>query len=194
VTDQHTLDGWQRKAFKWLNHYMVLHWRLGLGPVANRANLTGCIMVLVHKGRKSGRIRRTPVNYAIIDGNVYCVAGFGQVTDWHRNLLVNPTVEVWLPSGWYAGVAEDVTELPATQKASILRQVLVNSGFAARIAGLDAAHTCDVDLLALTAGYRLVCIRCSEARTGSGGPGDLAWVWPLATLILAALLVSRRKR
>ncbi|MBE2237526.1 MAG: nitroreductase family deazaflavin-dependent oxidoreductase [Caldilineaceae bacterium] len=193
MSSQSTAEEWLRKAFKWLNKYMVLHWRLGLGPVANRAELTGCIMVLVHTGRKSGRGRRTPVNYALIEGDVYCVSGFGSRADWRQNLLANPAVEVWLPSGWYTGVADDVTELPFAQKAPILRQVLINSGFAARIAGIDAARMSDAALLAATADYRLIRIRCTEARTGAGGPGDLAWVWPLATLTLAAALVLRRK-
>jgi deazaflavin-dependent oxidoreductase (nitroreductase family) len=184
---------WLRKGFRWLNRYMVLHWRLGLGPVGNRADLTGCIMVLVHTGRKSGRIRRTPVNYAIMGGDIFCVAGFGQVSDWYRNLVVNPAVEVWLPSGWYAGVATERADLPDAERARILRQVLINSGFAARLAGIDAAHMDDDEVLAATTGYRLVGIRCTEARTGSGGPGDLAWVWPLATLGLMIVLWLRSR-
>ena len=194
MTQHPVADAWLRQGFKWLNKYMVLHWRLGLGPIANRADLTGCIMVLAHTGRKSGRIRRTPVNYALSGGDVYCVAGFGQSADWYRNLLANPAVEVWLPAGWYTGAASDVTGLPPAEKAAILRQVLINSGFAARIAGIDAARMSDAALLAATADYRLVRIRCAEARTGAGGPGDLAWVWPLATGVLAALLLLRRKR
>ena len=191
--DRHVAEQWLRKGFKWLNRYMVLHWRLGLGSIANRAELTGCIMMLIHTGRKSGRIRRTPVNYALVAGDVYCVAGFGRIADWYQDLLANPMVEVWLPAGWYAGVAEDVTALPVSEKAAIMRQVLINSGFAARIAGIDAARMTDDALLAATATYRLVRIRCTEARTGAGGPGDLAFVWPLMTTILAAFLLLRRK-
>lgn len=194
MADQQNVEQWLRQGFKWLNRYMVLHWRLGLGPIANRADLAGCIMILVHTGRKSGRIRRTPVNYAIVAGDVYCVAGFGRIADWRQNLLANPAVEVWLPAGWYAGVAEDVTGLPAGEKAAIMRQVLMNSGFAARIAGIDAVRMSDEQLLAATAQYRLIRIRCTAARTGAGGPGDLAWVWPLATIVLAMLLLLRRKR
>lgn len=194
MAELHKREEWLRQGFKWLNRYMVLHWRLGLGPIANRADLTGCIMILVHTGRKSGRTRRTPVNYAIVAGDVYCVAGFGRSADWYQNLLRNPAVELWLPAGWYAGIAEDVTALPAGAKAAILRQVLTNSGFAARIAGIDAAHMTDDQLLAATAQYRLVRIRCTAARTGAGGPGDLAWVWPLTTTLLAVLLLWRRQR
>lgn len=188
------VEGWLRQAFKWLNRYMILHWRLGLGPLGNRAELTGCIMVLTHRGRKSGRLRRTPVNYAIVDGAVYCVAGFGHIADWYRNLMADPAVEVWLPNGWYAGTARDVTDLPAAAKAPIVRQVLINSGFAGRLAGINAATMSDQALLDSTATYRLVRIDCAEARTGPGGPGDLAWVWPLSTLVLAVWLVLRPKR
>jgi hypothetical protein len=53
------------------------------------------------------------VNYAIVDGEVYCTAGFGAVSDWYRNIRTNPEVEVWLPDGWWAGVAEEVTDAKA---------------------------------------------------------------------------------
>ena len=187
-------ERWLRAAFKWLNRYMILHWRLGLGPVANQAELAGCIMVLVHKGRKSGRTRRTPVNYAIIDGDIYCVAGFGQVSDWYQNLRADPNVEVWLPSGWYAGFAIDITARPLAETMPIIRQVLINSGFAARLAGMDAAHMSDAELSEIAARYRLIRIRCTKARTGAGGPGDLAWLWPLTTVGLILLLLQRRGR
>ena len=194
MTDRSTRATWPRTAFKWLNRCMILNWRLGLGAVANRADLSGCIMVLVHTGRRSGRQRRTPVNYAVIDGDIYCVAGFGEVSDWCRNLVVTPAVEVWLPSGWYAGIAADVTDLPPPEKAQIMRQVLINSGFAARMAGLHPVQMDDAALLAATADYRLVKIRCTSARTGAGGPGDLAWLWPLMTLLLVIVLATRRRR
>jgi len=194
MTMRMRVEGWLRQAFKWLNKYMILHWRLGLGPMGNRADLTGCIMVLMHRGRKSGLLRRTPVNYAIVDGVVYCVAGFGPIADWYRNVMADPAVEVWLPNGWYAGTARDVTDLPDTEKAPIVRQTLINSGFAGRLAGINARKMSDQALLDATVTYRVVRIDCTEARTGPGGPGDLAWIWPLSTMALAAWLFLRPKR
>ena len=86
-------------------------------------------MVLTHTGRTSGLQRRTPVNYAEIDGELYCTAGFGQIADWYRNIRANPQVEVWLPSGWWTGLATDITT--QGNVLFIMRQVLINSGFAA---------------------------------------------------------------
>ncbi len=69
-------------------------------------------MVIKHRGRRSGKEYLTPVNYAIVAGEIYCTAGFGSISDWYRNMLVNPRVELWLPEGkkWYC--AEDVSASP----------------------------------------------------------------------------------
>ena len=84
-------------GFKQLNRFMVAAWRLGLGGMINGCpKVMGRIMVLTTVGRKSGLFRRTPVNYAILDDEVYCTAGFGATTDWYRNVQADPQVEIWL--------------------------------------------------------------------------------------------------
>jgi deazaflavin-dependent oxidoreductase (nitroreductase family) len=181
-----------RLGFKYFNRFMLLMWRLGLGTYGNRPDWGGSIMVITHTGRKSGLKRRTPVNYALIDGEVYCTAGFGTKSDWYRNILADPQVEVWLPEGWYAGIAEDVSD--SAERAFIMRQVLIGSGFAARVAGINPQKMSDEEMAPLTQTYRLVRIHLTAPRTGPGGPGDLAWVWPLATTLLLGILFLRRRR
>ncbi len=182
-----------RQGFKYFNKFMLLMWRLGLGKWVNFwPEVGGQIMVLTHTGRKTGLKRQTPVNYALVEGELYCTAGFGQLADWYRNIMAEPKVEVWLPDGWWAGLAEEVTE--PDQRLPLLRQVLIGSGFAAYLAGISPRSMTDESLDAATTDYRLLRIRRTEARTGPDGPGDLAWVWPLATLILLWLLVRRCKR
>lgn len=181
-----------RQGFKVFNRVMIFWWRLGLGPFFTRPELSGRIMVITHTGRKSGLKRRTPVNYALLDGEVYCIAGFGARTDWYRNLLANPLVEVWLPEGWYEGVAEDFSDDP--DRPFYMRQVLIASGFAARLAGIDPDKMSNEEIASLTQSYRLVRIRRVVPCTGAGGPGDLFWVWPLATLVLLGMLFFRRRR
>jgi deazaflavin-dependent oxidoreductase (nitroreductase family) len=149
-------------------------------------------MVITHTGRKTGLKRQTPVNYAIIDGDVYCVAGFGKVSDWYRNIVANPDVEIWLPDAWWAGTAEEITDQKAHLPA--IRQVLINSGFAARASGLDPVAMSDEELEAATSDHRLIHIRRTEARTGPGGPGELAWIWPLAVMIMLPAFLFRRRR
>lgn len=181
-----------RQSFKRFNPFMVALFRLGLAPMVNAWPAAGGrIMVLTHIGRKTGRVRRTPVNYELAGGDVYCLAGFGRGADWYRNVLAQPAVEVWLPEGWWAGEAEDASDAP--DRVALLRAVLLASGFAAPAAGLDPRTMSDAALAAATAEYRLIRIRRTAARTGPGGPGDLAWIWPLTALALLPLALRRRR-
>jgi deazaflavin-dependent oxidoreductase (nitroreductase family) len=192
TTDPHVEEG-LRQGFKQFNRFMLLMWRLGLGRWINIwPAVGGRIMVITHTGRKTGIKRHTPVNYTIADGEVYCTAAFGSRADWYRNIVANPDVEVWLPDGWWAGVAEEVRD--GGTRVPLLRQILIDTGFAARAAGIDPVTTTNEELDAETADYRLIHIRRTEARTGPNGPGELAWVWPLATMILLPIVFFRRKR
>lgn len=186
-------DEAMRRIFKVANRFMVLIFRLGLGNLGNRPE-TSQVMVLVHRGRKSGLLRRTPVNYALVDDVIYCTAAFGSRADWYRNVLADPRVQVWLPDGWYAGEAEEVPP-DDPQRLALMRQVLIASGFAAPLfAGVNPKTASDEELAELSAPYRLIRIYPSEACTGSGGPGDLAWVWPLSTAALLGLFLLGRRR
>jgi deazaflavin-dependent oxidoreductase (nitroreductase family) len=182
-----------QQGFRYFNKGMLFLWRLGLGRMINMWPAgTGRIMVLTHTGRRSGQRRQNPVNYAILNGDVYCTAGFGAKSDWYRNVRANPQVEVWLPDAWYQGLAEDVTGCAGS--TTILRQVLIASGFAARAEGINPQVISDEELDRATADYRLIRIHLTAPRTGPGGPGDLAWVWPVATFILLLFRPRRRRR
>ncbi|MBN2113988.1 MAG: nitroreductase family deazaflavin-dependent oxidoreductase [Acidimicrobiia bacterium] len=179
-----------RHAFKHLNRFMVLMFRLGLGPwLQFWPRVTGQILVLVHRGRKSGLLRRTPLNFARADGDIYILAGFGRASDWYRNLRADRQGEVWLPDGWWSVEAEEVSDHP--ERLRLLRAVLVGSGFAAYAFGVSPGLP-DERLAQITSGYRLVRLRLVGPRTGPGGPGDLAWVWPAALTL--RLLLRRRRR
>lgn len=178
-----------RQVFKRLNPLMLWHWRLGMGPYLNFwPSGLGRFVVLVHRGRKSGRIYRTPVNYAEMAGDVYVTAGFGKGADWYRNSMANPHVEIWLPDGRWQADAEDVTDQAG--RVDAMRAVLKGSGFAAYLAGINPHTLSDADLDAATADYRLLRIRRVAPLTGPGGPGDRIWVWPLLTVV--AFNVGRR--
>ena len=177
-----------RQLFKYGNRLMVLLFRLGLGNWGNGPE-TSQVMVLTHRGRKTGLRRRTPVNYAVVDGDIYCTAAFGTIADWYQNIMADPNVELWLPNAWYAGVAQEVPP-DDPRRDELMRQVLIASGFAAPLfAGFNPKTATDEELASISANYRLIRIRRTEALTGPGGPGDLAWVWPVASMLLLVLLL-----
>lgn len=181
-----------RQAFKHINRCMLLLWRLGLARYINSwPEVVGRIMVITHTGRKSGLQRHTPVNYAIVDGDIYCTAAFAK-SDWYLNILANPNVGIWLPGGWWAGVAEDISD--ADNRITLLRHVLIASAFAGRAAGINPHTMSDLEFETATVGYRLLRLHRTEALTGPGGPGELAWIWPLSSFILLISLFLRPKR
>jgi hypothetical protein len=117
------------------------------------------------------------------------MAGFGRVSDWYRNMLKTPQVEVWLPNSWWAGVAEEVQD-----KASALptlRQVIKDSGFAGLMFGLNAYKMSDEQLAKATQDYRLIHIRRTERLGGHGGPGNLAWVWLIPAVVIVFSILAK---
>ena len=144
-----------RKVFHTLNRFMVFMWKLGMGRLINiwPAGI-GRIMIIKHRGRKSGKEYLTPVNYALVAGEIYCTAGFGSISDWYRNMLANPIIELWLPEGKRKARAEDISEAP--NRLFLLRQVIIASGFAGPLFGINPKKLNDEQLDALSKEYRLV--------------------------------------
>jgi deazaflavin-dependent oxidoreductase (nitroreductase family) len=174
-----------RQMFRQLNRFMLLMWRLGLARFINFwPEGVGRIMVIQHVGRKTGKTRQTPVNYAEIGGEVYCTAGFGAVSHWYRNLLAHPDVEIWLPNGRFHAHAHDITDQPNT--LPILRQVLINSGFAATAVGVHPKTMSDEELAAATKSYRLMRFTKTQPAAGKA---DLLWVWPVLASLLLGMVV-----
>ena len=144
-----------RKVFHSMNRFMVFMWKIGLGRAINIWPVGfGRIMVIKHRGRKSGREYLTPVNYAIVDGEIYCTASFGSISDWYRNMLVYPRVELWLPEGKRLACAEDISCSP--RRLFLLRQVIIASGFAGPLFGIDSKKLNDEQLNTVSKNYRLV--------------------------------------
>ena len=149
-------------------------------------------MVISHTGRRSGRVHRTPLNFAMVDGDLYCTAGFGPGSDWYRNLLVNPMVEVWLPGDGWLGIAEDFSN--HSRRHELLRQVIRASGLAAPMMGLDLRRISDADFERETSQYRLVCIRRAAHLAGPGGQADLAWIWVVTAILVLLLFLAHKKK
>ena len=144
-----------RRVFRAMNRLMVWMWRAGLGKIINSwPPVFGRIMVIRHKGRKSGKEYMTPVNYATVDGEIYCMAGFGPATDWYRNLLASPRTAVWLPDGWRQVHAVDESLSP--RRPELIRKITIASGMAGPLLGVDQRKLSDEQLLSLARDYRIV--------------------------------------
>jgi hypothetical protein len=181
-----------RRFFWFLNKFfMVPMFRLGLAPFFGNP-FTGYIMVLKVIGRKTGKLRYAPVNYAILNGNVYCLSGYRQGSDWYRNLLAHPAIEAILPGGALAGNVTVITD-PAV-KTPIIRKILQNAGFAGFFEGYNPFRISDEELLKKTSDMPLVCIQPTGMGNGASDPAGWAWVWTpisILLLILAIWLIQR---
>ena len=185
-----------RTVFKYMNtYYMVPLSKVGLLPWMQNP-LTGYIMVLQTIGRKSGKPRLTPLNYALADGYIYCIAGFGSGTHWLANLKANPVVEVRIAGTALRGSAEIVTESEEAQRIFI--QIIHNCGLASLLVGLNPFTLTDEKILQKRGPEVVVRIRPTELIGGPFDPGGRGWI--LAALVQMAFflwlsrLVFGRKR
>lgn len=177
------------RAFLWINRWYVLPVaRAGLAPL-HGTPLTGSWMVLTTTGRRSGQPRRVPLGYAILDGNVYCTAGFGSTSQWFRNIQANPRVEVLLPGGAISGLAEEVTDPDEWLRG--YRQLVIALGVIGRLTVTDARTASDDELRRAAANLPLVRIRPTGIGSGPFDPGGYGWVVPTA---LTGLWLARALR
>lgn len=65
----------------------ILLYRLGVGPLIGKY-----ILVVSTYGRKTGKVRRTPVEYYQHQGQIFVMSGFMDWPDWFQNLQENPQV------------------------------------------------------------------------------------------------------
>lgn len=176
-----------RGSFRLFNKlFMVPMFRLGFGPFMGN-QITGYIMVLKTVGRKTGKLRYSPVNYAIHQGNLYCMAGFGKYSDWYLNMIGTREIEAILPGGSIFGVAEDVSDLD--ERRVILRKILQNAGFVGFFEGFNPFKASDKEMLIKTANMPLLRICPAGIGNGASDPGGFSWVWTPVSIILAILII-----
>jgi len=134
---------------------------MGLGRFISNP-LTGNIMVLGIRGKKTGKIRYAPVSFARRDGKVYCYQGKETRGQWYLNILAHPLVEVLLPQGRFFGQAEQLPEGPERLKA--LRMLLQGSGLNRSMYGFDPAEASDQDLEEKTRGIPVISIALCQRQ------------------------------
>ena len=108
-----------RKSFhaqlKRYNPFMVGLYKIGLLPLFG---VSRTVMLLTTKGRKSGKLRSTPIGYFRIGGVIHLFSAWGKGTSWYKNLAAYPN-DVWIQVGlhkWpvHAQVLEEPGDIERT--------------------------------------------------------------------------------
>jgi deazaflavin-dependent oxidoreductase (nitroreductase family) len=184
---------WRRFFWALNRYFMAPVFRIGLGPFVGNP-VTGYIMVLTTVGRRSGRVRYTPLNYAILNDQVYCLAGWGRAAHWYRNLRTHPGVACILPGGTLLGAAETVTD--PDEALGAVRQILKNAGLVGFALGFNPFTAPDDVLRRKTDEMAVIRIRVTGVERGASDPGGWFWLvsWALHAVAVWALLRRRRRR
>lgn len=99
--------------------------RLGIAPRA--------FALLETTGRRTGRLRQTPIGGGI-DGSAYwIVAEHGTACGYVQNLMASPTVRLKIGRRWYAGTA---TALPEDEPFARRRAIDRHNGLVGRADGV----------------------------------------------------------
>lgn len=187
------LIGPLRAAFRPLNRRLTVPLvTSGLGPLLSTP-LTGSILVLRTTGRKTGLVREAPLGYAVLDGRVVVVAGYGRTSHWFRNAIADPRVEIALPGAVLAGRAEEITD-PHERRAAF-RVAAAALGVIGRTTVGDVAHADDAHVDRWADGFPMLAITPTGVLPGPYDPGGRFWRIPLtATVAGGAMLVLARRR
>lgn len=130
-----------RAVFRILNSLIVVPaFEMGLGRIISNP-IAGSIMVLGILGRKTGRMRYTPVSYVWLEGKIYCYRGREMQGQWYLNLLANPRVEIILPDGRLSGIGEEVTD--GKERVEAMRLLMRGSGLSSSLYGFDPSRASD---------------------------------------------------
>ncbi len=91
--------------------------RLGLGMLIPRN-----VLILTTTGRRTGRPHRTPVEFGPGPGNqpYMVMSGWDGRTDWYRNLLANPCLQVWYRGREWEARAEPA---PNAEVAQVMKEL-----------------------------------------------------------------------
>ena len=112
-------DPQYRKSFhaqlKRYNPLMVGLYKIGLLPLFG---LSRTVMLLTTRGRKSGKLRSTPIGYFRIGGVIHLFSAWGKGTSWYKNMTANPNA-IWIQIGLHkrpvhAQVLEEPGEIERT--------------------------------------------------------------------------------
>lgn len=169
---------------KWIYKSPLLLYRMGLGFIVGRL-----FMVMTITGRKSGRPRRTAIEFHEFKGRKYIFSGWGTKTDWYRNIEADPHITIQTWRGAESVLARHITsdlELAEAFEFAIsnpsLRLVMKSVGF----------HLTLEQFVEQRERFTFVTFDPTDQPTPEPLKADLWWVWllilPLCGIMTVLLL------
>ncbi len=166
------VDSLESSGIVWL-------WKTGLGNILNdfpRFFGHHLIVTLSSDGKK------IPLYYFVQEDEIYALVGQDEIAECRENLLKNPSLEVWMRSGWFSCCGEILSE---RNKIEILQTINAEDVFGLIVA---AKHSGPLEM------SEVMKIKRTAACTGSNGPGSYAWVWSTAALFFFVSWIFKKKK
>jgi deazaflavin-dependent oxidoreductase (nitroreductase family) len=185
-----TLDGIQAYQWipyptgvvRWLMRMPLLAYRLGLGNVLSAAHL----LVLTTRGRKTGRVHHTPIEYRKHGKKVYLVSGWGERPHWYQNVLVEPHVTVQLGGKTFDAVGRQVTDTAEALRALSLFRRVAPARYDAVLGRLIESDVSGKTLPDYSSQFTIMRLDLTaDIPSLPGVPINLSWLLPLG--LFAAL-------
>lgn len=187
---RHASDA-SREAFRLGNRYLVVPLHQAGFAAWLGFPLAGWQCLLTTRGRRSGLPRPTPLGYLVMDGAAWVMAGYGPRTQWYRNVLEDPSVELRLPGRpAVEAVAEEVCD--AATRTRVMPALCRSMALPGLMTGCFPPTSPDERILACVSWVPLVRIRRADGQPilpGPDDPGGRGWVWRQGVLLGATLLL-----
>ena len=166
--------------------------RSGLGAWMGTP-IGGWLLVIRVRGRKSGLGHDVPLSYLIEGGCAWVMAGFGPKTQWYRNLLIDPHVELVLPGRQpMRAIAEEVRDREIRNR--IVPHLVRATGMPGYMAGADPFRQSAERILDVTSWVPLIRLRPEgePLLAGPDDPGGHGWIWRQAVVLTLTVWAIRR--
>ncbi len=154
----------------------ILFYRLGLGKVIGKY-----IMIISTFGRKSGKVRRTPIEYFRKGNLIYAISGFERDPDWYQNLKANPLVTLQTNQGTHHVLARTPETEEEWQGAL---DYLARSPVPTLVIPEVVSRLDDPEIQKQIREWPVV-FEPTEETCPDALPIDLLWAWPLILILLA---------
>ena len=158
----------------------IVLYRLGLGSMIGKY-----ILVVSTYGRKTGKVRRTPVEYYQSQDRIFVMSGFAERPDWYQNLLKNPQAGLNIANRQLCARARK----PETEEEwqGVLR--FLKSSPVTQLSEPDLAEQLeDANLLDIIKKWPVLTFDPTDEPCPPPLKADLAWAWPMILLASAAIL------